>query len=446
MIGYALLGLALLLYPYFKKWSLLLFIAFCCGGFQVLNQIVLGTKPADLAAIYTVVICVYSFFAEKGNYENDLVHKLFKAFVVFFVLSVLFSLFHYGFTLTQVVQGSRMHWTFLSFYFLQKTRNEDVEWIVNKIIRITIFVSVLYIIQVLTNLPVLPYVVEDNIDRATGIGRFYNYPYFLGFVIYAVAIFPDKFKVKRKNICLVILFLALLCTQGRTMMISLTLMLFIGLWLNGHRTKLLKIGIGLGIFLLPFADLISARFSAAGGSDSDIQAIINGSFKNDLDSRTGTGYSVSGGTMSYRFAWIYERAEYLSGRPLSENIFGLGMISESQTALVNRMYKFNLGLVQDNGFRTQISTPDISYGNFLTQFGYVGGFMLILFWISILYKLYINRNNHPIIFSTMLLVLFYFVNSLAGSTMSNMYSFGFPYLVLSLIYQKKNQKVLSVTV
>ncbi len=445
MIGYALLGLAILLYPYFKKWSLLLFIAFCCSGFQVLNQIVLGSKPADLAAIYTIVICVYSFFAEKGNYENDLVHRLFKVFIVFFILSVLFSLFHYGFTLIQVIQGSRMHWTFLSFYFLQKTRNEDVEWIVNKIIRITIFVAVLYIIQVLTNLPVLPYVVENNIDSATGIGRYYNYPYFLGFVIYAVAIFPDKFKIKRKNICLVILFLSLLCTQGRTMMISLTLMLFIGLWLNGHRTKLLKIGIGLGIFLLPFADLITARFSAGGGTDSDIKTIINGTFMNDIDSRSSSGYI--GGTMSYRFAWIYERAEYLSKRPLSENIFGLGMISESQSALVNSMYKFNLGLVQENGYRTQISTPDISYGNFLTQFGYLGGLLLIIFWASILCKLYVNRNMNPIIFSTMLFVLYYFVNSFAGSTISNMYSLGFPYLVLSLIYKKKkNQKILSATV
>lgn len=438
MIGYLLLIVAIFLYPKFKKWSLLIFIAFCSGGFQVLNQLVLGSKPADLAAIYTIIICVYSYFAEKGHYENDSIHNLFKFFVIFFILSVFFSLFHYEFSLQQVIQGCRVHLTFLSLYFLQKTRREDVEWIVQKILQITVCVAVLYIIQVLTNLPVLPYIYENSIDNTTGIGRYYNYPYFLGFCIFCVAIFFDYFRIKRKNIYLGILFLALLCTQGRTMMISLITMLFIGLWLNGHKTKLVKIGIGLSIFLLPFSDLISARFSAAGGSDSDIHAIFDGSFINDFDSRTGTGYSATGGTMSYRFAWVYERAEYLSHRPLSENIFGLGFISESQASLVNRMYKFNLGLIQDNGYRTQISTPDISYGNLLTQFGYVGGSLLLLMWLSIFYKLFKNRKKSPIIFSTMLLVLFYFVNSLAGSTMSNMYSFGFPYLVLSLIYRKDN--------
>lgn len=438
MVGYVLLLIAILLYPKFKKWSLLIFIAFCSGGFQILNQIVLDVKPADLAAIYTIIICIYSYFAEKQCYENDLVHKLFKLFAVFFVLSVFFSLFHYGFSLLQVIQGCRVHLTFLSMYFLQKTRKEDVEWVVHKILQITICVAVLYIIQALTDLPVLPYVHEDRIDNATGIRRFYNYPYFLGLCIFFVAIFSDYFKIKRKKIYLGILFLALLCTQGRTMMISLVAMLFIGLCLNGRKTKLVKIGIGLSLFLIPFADLISARFSAGEGTGSDIQAILDGSFIKDYDSKTGTGYSMTGGTMSYRFAWVYERAEYLSHRPLSENIFGLGFISESHTNVVNRMYKFNLGLFQDSGYRTQISTPDISYGNFLTQFGYVGGSLLLLMWLAIFLKLFKNRNKSPIIFSTMLLVLFYFVNSLAGSTMSNMYSLGFPYLVLSLVYRKDN--------
>lgn len=437
MIGYALLGIAILLYPIKKKYSLLIFFAFCSGGFQVFTQRVLDAKTPDLAALYTVVICIYSYFVEKKHYRNDVVHKLFIAFIIFFIMSMFFSLIHYGFSIAQIIQGSRMHWTFLSLYFLQKTRLKDVYWLIRVILYITVVIAFLYIIQVITGFPVLPYSYEASIDVNSGIGRYYNYPFYLSFSIYIITIFPKQVNIKMPKICLFILFLALLCTQGRTMIISLILVLFVGLWLNGHKTKLVKAGVALTIFLLPFADFISSRFSG-GGTDSDIQTILSGKFINDFDSRTGTGYSATGGTMSYRFAWVYERAEYLSHRPLSENIFGLGLISDSQVRLVNRLYKFNLGLTQENGYRAQLITPDISYGNFLTRFGYVGGSLLLMFWVVILVRLFKNRRQDPVIFSTMLVVFFYFINSLAGSTMSNMTSFALPYLVLSLIYRKDN--------
>lgn len=444
MIGYLLLIIAIFLYlKNNKKWSLLIFITFCSDGLQILPQSVLGAKPVDLAAIYTVIICLYSCLKEKNHDESDIVKRLFVIFSIFFFTSIFFSYLHYNLSIMQIVQGSRAHWIFFSYIFLRKTKIEDIYWLVNVIVKITIIVATLYVIQVITGLPVLPYSLEVSVDSNTGIQRYYNYPFYLSFCIYLISIFPNIVKLRYRVIDLCILFTALLCTQGRTMIFSVILFLFIGLWIYGKRSKFIKFGIILCIGLLPFSDLILARLGSGDGTSSDIQSILDSSFLDyQVNENVSTGY-IGGGTMSYRFAWIYERVDYLSQRPFLEKVFGLGLISDSQTEIVHRLYKFNLGLMNyDTGYRSLITTPDISYGNFITQFGFFGGTIFLLFWLSILIALIKNRKADSIVFCIMLMVLYYFVNSFAGSTMSNAKSLVFPYLALAIIKRVKwNNKI-----
>ncbi len=440
MIGYVLLIFAIFLYVSGnKRWSLLIFLSFVSGGFQVLTKDILGVKGGDLAFFYTVVISIYSSLNEKQIVEEDPKVKCYvKYLFIFLIASVGFSYLHYGFTFYQILQGGRMLFLFLSYYFLRKVKLEDAEWLFKALYYITLVTSVLYIIEVLSGLPVLPYG-EAKVDNETGIFRYYNSPIYIALFIYATILYPEYFKqFKFRKFAPYIFCLAQLCTLGRTEIAVVAMMVFVGLWMKGQRGRLIWIGILGSLLLLPLSGIIMARFNSGNsGAQSDITAILNGEHIDYAHS----GVYAGQGTMTYRFGWIYERVEYLSTRPLGENLFGLGMISDSQSEIVQRMYRFNLGLIdEETGNKQMMSTPDIAYGNFITQFGYLGGSIFLLLWIFSALYLYKNRSLHPIVFLTALTVIGYFIRSMSGSLLSSPAALCMPFLFMSMIPQLKEQQ------
>lgn len=439
MIGFTLLIIAILSYiTKYKKYSILIYLLFMSQGLRVLTDDILGVKNLDLAFIYTLIICTYSYFFEKGSYEEDKILKsLVLYFTVFLVCSILFSRFHYGFTWYQILQGCRHHFLFLSYFFLRKCKTNDIIWVFRILFYFTFFHAILYIIQVLTELPVLPYG-ENKIDESTGIARYYNYPVFLQLYLLLSILYPCFYQSSITKYTPFVLFAALFCTLGRTFITLNILCVLLGLLLKGQSKKLIKKLIVFGIILIPFINIIATRFESGGETNNDIEEIISGKFIERL--RTG---EMGGGTMSYRFAWVYERAQYLSERPLSENIFGMGMISDSQSNVVLKKYNFILGLINDEtGLPAQLYTPDIAYGNLLTQFGYVGGFILLLIWIRLFVILFKGRKYSPLIFCMSLLLFNYIIGSLSGSTISTTGNLIAPFTAITILFRLKRQDTL----
>lgn len=447
MLGIFLLTISLLLYvKRKKKYSILLYLLFMTQGLRIFTDDILGVKNLDLAFIYTITICIYSFFHERrfGLFKDKILNKLIWGLFIFLIISAYFSRYYYGFTWYQILQGGRHHFLFLGYFFLRKIKKEDVIWIFHFLFYFTLIHSVLYCIQVITQLPVLPYG-EFHIEEATGLARYYNSPVLLTFYLYLCSIFPHYLRTKHTKYAVVIFLVTLFCTQGRTY-ISLTIFcLIIGLLLRGQTKKIIKNVLILSIAILPFADMLIARFDE-GGTDSDLNEILTGQFMD----RAYTG-DMRGGTMSYRLAWVYERMLYLNNRPISENIFGLGMISDSQSEIVQSKYRFWLGLTnKETGETTQLVTPDIAYGNLITQFGYVGGLILLSIWIKLFFVIYKRRKEHELIFCMSLLMLNYIIGSISGSSISTTGNLIIPFLVLALIhntqsyspsYESKTRKV-----
>ena len=437
MIGIVLLIIAIFLYIRGnKKWSLLLFVCFMSDGLTLLTDSVISIKNKDLAFTYTIIICIYSFIYERKIKQQDKI--LFRAINIFFIFllcSVVFSYMHYGFSFVQILQGGRHHFLFMSYFFLIKTKPEDVKWILHKLFIITFITSILYILQVLTGLPFLSYSLEVRRDASTGLYRYYNSPPLLTLFLYATLLFPDIFKKTFfKKIAPFVLLAALFLTLGRTRIFVDLIVLFLGLLLKGKVSKLIRISLVLGIMLLPFFDVITARFTSNNKTENDLQSIFTGDFK----SMALTGVTGDA-TMSYRFAWVYERISYLRGRPLDENIFGLGMISDSQTDIVQRKYNFSLGLTDnETGYRTQLATPDIAYGNLVTQFGYVGGFISLFIWLRLLLITGERRKEDKWIFCLFLLLADYLLISFAGSKVSTIANLVVPFLLISVLYQSEN--------
>lgn len=416
MIGLLLLFLSIIFYVKDKKrWSLLIFLSFCGNGFYILTDNILGIKNQDAALIYFIVIFIYSLFNERHikYVHNFRIEKWLKVFFIFMLFNVLFSIIFYQLDLIQIIQGGRRYFIIFAFYFIRKIKTSDVEWLLRKIVYITAITSVLYIIQCQTGWPVLPdsdiYYSNDSVD---GTLRYYNFPPFLDISL-LLLIFHLKYFNGWKNVFVIaIMFVALLCTQSRTLIAGIIMVVLIGLYINGSYRKMVKYGLLGLIVITPFMPILMERFESDDKSTGgDLQAIIDGDFMN-----------VNGqfaGSMTYRFALVYERMEYLANRSIGEQIFGMGLLSDQQEQIVRRMYHFNIGLRdRETGEVAQLSTPDIAYGNLICRLGFVGMAIYLVIWGIMFVQAYKNRKVNMIVFCLFLYLFNNFVCSFSCAIIS----------------------------
>lgn len=433
MIGYILLLIALLLYvkPKYRHWSFFLYLSFMMGyggGFGLWTDEVLGVKNGDLAIIYTFVISIVMVFKRQYNIPKWSFVVQYKWFILFLFANVLFSLFYYHFTPFQILQGGRSFLLIFAFPILVNIKQRDFDKVLQLLIKVCVLTSMLYILQTISRHAIMPYG-EFDTDPTTGLPRFYNSPANLDIFLVLTFLKPELFK-GRIIYYRILFFLALVCTLGRTQIITTILLVFVALFFDGKIQKIGKYVIVIGVMMLPFIGILSDRFTGDGASDfSDIQA---GNFKE--------GY-VQGrdqGTLLYRFAWVYERYDYIIHRPLGEQLFGLGLISDSQP-WVDKHYNFKIGLSNpENTGAVQLSTPDISYGNIMTRLGFLGGVLYIAFIVSLLSFLVKKRKINDFILVSAASVMLLFINAFSGSLMSETRTLSIYFLFLSTLILKNN--------
>ena len=320
-------------------------------------------------------------------------------------------------------------------FFLRKAKVKDLLWINEIFFYITLVTSVLYILEVFFDLPVLPYDEEGaKIDDYTGIMRFYNSPPLLYWYIFISVLSPNLLKSKLTFPSIFVFTIALIATLGRIQIAMTAVVLLVGLIIQGRIKSILTAAVALLVLTAPFAQILSARFAGKfeDSTSSEIKNIFNGSIQETVY----VGNSKDVGTLTYRLAWIYERADYLSDRPISENIFGLGLISDSQTLKVQSMYNFELGLIDEEENMAQLTTPDISYGNLLSKYGYVGGVLYLMIWLQILATFIKRRKEEEMAFVGMLLIINCILLGFSGTTISDQGYLITPFLAYVLLIHK----------
>ncbi|MCD7714049.1 MAG: hypothetical protein LUI08_03860 [Prevotella sp.] len=427
MIGFILLLIALACY--FRKssrWlSYVLYIGFLSNGYIVLIDSVIGVHNIDMAIIYTFVISLYLLFTKRLYLPNIAASTWIKVFAVFLIFSILFSLLHYGFTPFQILQDLR-RWllVFTLPIFMQMSR-KDIIRVIKIIAYITFVTSVLYIAQTIVGHPILPYGSEGVKESATGLVYLYNSPPLLAFfLIYSFAC-PDMFR--RVYVWRVVLFVALMCTLGRTAIAATIFGILVSIWLQGRASKLVKICTVLVILLIPFMSILTSRYEQIGGTgvgtSEDLQSIVNGKF--------GSSYSQGTGTMTYRFALVYERAAYLVHRPISEQVFGLGLITDAQD-IVHRKYKFGIGLKNpETGRIQQVGSPDIAWLNTICGLGFGGTIIYTILFLSLLIHFLRNRNINKFYIVISAYMLSRLITSFSSSGLSESRTFAIFYLIMS---------------
>lgn len=446
MIGILLLIVALACYFNSKqRWfSYFLYVSLMLGyngGFGLWTDKITGITNGDLAVVYTFLISIY--LLDKGRFRLPRVSfiRQYKYLLVFLACSVIFSLTYYGFSFYGVLQGSRSYLLFFSLPILSQIKSAEYEKLMKAFLFITTITAILYILQVVVGHPLMPYGSinvadkgEYSIDPTIGLVRLVNSPALNTFFLTLSFVEPRYFG-RKVNLFRVLFFVALMCTFGRTGIFSGLLTVGLAIYFTGKAGKLIKTILILGIMFLPFSNKISERFEK-GDTGEDLQTVLNGgaaTYENSGD----------GGTMTYRIAWVWERSEYLLNRPILEQIFGLGLITDSYPQLP---YNFRLGVYNSNtGKAAQMGTPDSAYGNLITWWGFGGTIVYMAFVISMVIFFYRHRRDNPFATVCAALSLMSIVISFSSTGLSTPNNYIIYFIVLSSILREREKCYLAKT-
>lgn len=436
MLGIILLSIAIIAYINKKRvLALSIFFTFTLEGFQVINNDISGVKLSDLAFIFVFVITIYNSICIPNYFKKSIFRKEILLFIGLLLISSIYSIIHYHFSLYQVFQASREYYIIFAYFFLIRLSPKEVYKLIHIFSAITIIIAIIYICQILiAKQPLLPYSKIEKIqfDPTTGLIRLYNFPSLLYFFLFLSFLKADYFKNK---LIKGIFMLAFLCTLGRTAIAAVLLLLFMGIIITGKLKTNAKQFVIIGILMLPLAGIIVNRFNSGEQTSEDLHFILSG----DITDMNMGDFTETGATLSYRLAWVYERLNYLIERNNSELYFGLGMISDNQPR-AQKMYNFILGLNnEDTNTPFQLGTPDIAWGNILCRFGLIGIFFFAFYWFKIIQTLWTTKNM--ILFCGTLHILTYCLTSISSSTISYTTFMTFSFLLMALKENKSNKSI-----
>ena len=440
MPGIIVLFIALLLhFSGNRRYSLLLFVFMALRFMNIVPQRVMVISGVDLAIVYMIVVTLSQQIKNIPFAEDNKIPLYIKRLSVFLVISFIVGMFYYGLTPFQSFMGCRQLWLFPAYFFLRSVPKDDVVWLFKALYYITFVHAILYIIQCSTGLPVLGELAPEY-DRITHTLRYNNHPIYMTLFLYLSLLFPKYIGNKLSKFAAIVFAVAAFITMTRTIIVFVVLFSLLGIYLNGKKSTILKFAILGAIILIPLSEALISRFSEDAGTEGDITALLHGRFIDYAN----TGFAPEGvGTLTYRFAWVYERVEYMVSKGIIEAVFGLGFLPPSEPDVAKRLYDFKVGAVDDSGIISPTVTPDIGYGNIIAQYGFVGAFIFISLWIRLVKIHSRKKYNHPIVFCMYLYLLTLFGLTIAGQGISLQGMLILPYLTsnLALMSLSKDESI-----
>lgn len=421
-----------------RRYSLLLFVFMALRFMNIVPQRVMVISGVDLAIVYMIVVTLSQHIKNIAFAGDKKITLYIKRLSVFLAISFIVGMFYYGLTPFQSFMGSRQLWLFPAYFFLRSVPKDDIVWLFKALYYITFVHAVLYIIQCSTGLPVLGELAPEY-DKITQTLRYNNHPIYMTLFLYLSLLFPKYIGKKLSMFGVLVFTIAAFITMTRTIIVFVVIFSTLGIYLSGKKSTILKFVIVGAIILIPLSDALSSRFGEEAGTEGDITAILHGRFIDYANS----GVAPDGvGTLTYRIAWVYERAGYMLTNGIVEMIFGLGFLPPSEPAVATRLYDFKVGAVDENlGIISPTQTPDIGYGNVIAQYGFVGAFLFLMIWIRLVKIHRMNLKKNPIIFCMYLYLLTILGLSIAGQGISLQGMLILPYLTSNLALMSSSEEV-----
>lgn len=425
----------LILYKHYRKWSLFFFFIALGDGANVLPPGSGLLKMSDMALAFILLNILYHLFNKSWYYFRlDLTSKKVLLLCVFVVSTVIFSWIYYNVPLLMSLQMGRYHLYVLAYFLLRDQPYKELLQTFKLLGIFTLICSIIYCIQIPLGIPLLINN-NENLEASSsyaGLIRFTNIPYYLNLFLFLNVFHSPSFVTlssKKKHIVTTIFFLSRLLTFGRTAILST--FAFVAFGVCWKRKKYIKWIVLIFIIFLPVISLFRSSLESRNTFD-DIQGILNGEYKTYV-----TGYKSESTTMLYRFAWVYERAKYLSERPFVEQLMGMPYVSDS-SPLIKKYAKFSINGYDGNDESQILRSYDIAWGNLVTQFGILGSIILLNLWLSLCVVFYKNRNN-SLAFAALIYLLSMLFLSIAGMGFSYLKNI-VPFFALMTLLKKTPNK------
>lgn len=434
MLGIILLLIAIILF-FIRKWQYLsyfLYIGFLTDGYKIIISPVLsGLKNIDLALVYTIIITCVLIKTHHYKLQPAKIKKSFLWLCLFIISSGIFSIGYYKIPFYEVLQGGRFMLLILCYPILLNMSKSTIIKLLHLLAWFTVWMALVDILQIITQLPILP-MYAINRDPDLGLIRFFNYPPFT-LLYLIVAILNPSFYGKKTKLIIALFIICIIGTLGRSLIVITGVSILLALYFNGKKNLIIKYGLLICLISLPFLPILTERFG--GNTSSDINNVVSGNV--ELQSYE----QQNDGNLTYRISWVVERILYLSNRPIQEQFFGLGLLSDS-SPLSTKMYQFIVNIVfYGSDMTQQLRSPDIAYGTMIAYYGF-GGMIIYFYFLSQLFKeFYKSRYQSPYYVASAVWILFIIMISVFSDDLSAPNTFALCFVLLAYKNKVASQKI-----
>ncbi len=386
--------LALLLYYKGEKISsLLLFIGFVTDAYQLipfsLIELGLGLKSYDYGLAYAFCVLLLNQVLVKHTPHYGL-NRVVQLFLVYLIGSMLYSHYMLSIGWADIIRSSRIYFLFLTPFLFADLSIAQYLRLRHRLLQITLFVSVLFILQSLFQVQILNgYIGGEIISLGImDVMRCYNLPYF-GVYFFFYVMLNKEIQGRSKVIQLIVLGLPIFLSFHRSLLAAVAFTIIFLLYVTQESFLKRFKHVMLSIMIAAPVCVIAAGFFSERGGGQDIINVINGNFQ-EVDYVE----ELTGQTFLFRMAHLYERTMYIMEQPIT-TLFGAGWVHEDSSYTINK-FDFMIGLRDDaTGDIAQVDTSDISWSPLVFRVGFVGTALYVFFTLYIFIIAYKRRYQLP---------------------------------------------------
>ena len=375
-----------------KHIGALVYFFFVSHGFYIIPDDVIAGLPinklTDFGNIYLLYILYRKLTGRSriGIYLHD--NKIPRLFMLLFVYVSINFVWTVVTGREQFMLSLAMYrnmFRFLSFVVFVDLDYKQLMWVFRKVWGITTIACVLYVMQRVVGIETLT---GGAVGEASGggVARYRNIPYLAYFFLVYATVRLDFSKFR--SVLLLLLFaVSLVLTQHRGIMIAYGASIVFYLLLERKVGKMVQYTI-IGAFLFFTVGNIAVERFERDDTGSDFEALMNldykkVSFEDDND----------GGTLTFRFMHLLERADYLIRNP-QYALLGVGLRHEDSPK-TQRDFNFYICSRKVDGagwYYQQLDTGDLFWSTPLIKTGFIGFGLYVAITICIF--LFFLRNRH----------------------------------------------------
>lgn len=367
--------------------SALIFFFFCLDGYQivpypdVLFNTYLGiSKSHDFALLYALVLFFYGLYRYKDFVPRNLLTRLIGWYTLLLFALIGFSLFYYHIPVSEVLRTIRPYFLVYAYFPLRRLTYDQYSKVIHALWMITLFQSVLFIIQSILGIPLLNNAQGGYVSEFI-FHRYYNYPKLLYLAAYLswFARYPFYSSLLRR-FALAVFSLAVYLTFSRAALAEYLFLVAVGYVIRmGGLSRWRMLLIGIPVFLLSVSALAFVMLKQQGGRTfTDIQSVMAGDFVEVAQSEAGAEFSIEAdATFIFRMALACERFLDVVSTPASF-VLGRGLSAEG-SAYTRTNFNYYIGLTSlQTGEVFQLDTSDISWSVLFLRYGIVGTVLYVV--------------------------------------------------------------------